>query len=250
VKLVIAYSLLFLCGFTSPAQDVLIHSHNDYQQSEALVNALRNKVYSLEADVYLVHGELKVAHDKKELDSAPLLLDLYLQPIITLFQKNHGHISSDSSYTTILMIDIKENGRAALEALSKLLSLHRSVFDKSVNRAAVQVVISGDRGDRSLWTSWPSFIFFDGRIDEQYNNAQLGRISFISDSYSNYTQPRDSTDSLIKQLAEKVHHLKKLLRLWAIPDTPTSWAQLRELGVDIINTDRVRECREYFSQTR
>jgi alkaline phosphatase len=93
----------------------------------------------------------------------------------------------------------------------------------------------------------PSFILFDGRINEQYSKAQMEKVAFFSDSYLNYTRHEDSTDSLIRQLAEKAHGLKKLLRLWATPDTPSSWTHLRQLGVDIVNTDKVTECRAYFS---
>ena len=88
------------------------------------------------------------------------------------------------------------------------------------------------------------FILFDGRSNEQYDKAQLERVAFISDSYFNYARQKDSTDSLIKQLADKSHQLKKLLRLWAIPDNSSSWSHLRTLGVDIINTDKVTECRK------
>jgi hypothetical protein len=38
----------------------------------------------------------------------------------------------------------------------------------------------------------------------------------------------------------------KLLRLWAIPDNAAAWQRLQQLGVDIINTDKVEECREFF----
>jgi alkaline phosphatase len=212
-----------------------------------LVNALRNKVYSLEADVYLVNGELKVAHDRRDLASAPSLDSLYLQPIIDLFKTNHGRVSTDNNYAPLLLIDVKENGEAALRALTKCLSLYPSVFDRRVNRAALQVVISGDRGNPSQWTSWPSFILFDGRVNEQYNKAQMERVAFFSDSFANYTRQKANTDSLIKQLAEKVHYSGKLLRLWAIPDNPSGWMQLRQFGVDIVNTDKVTECRAYFS---
>ena len=34
---------------------------------------------------------------------------------------------------------------------------------------------------------------------------------------------------------------------WSIPNNPESWTHLRHLGVDIINTDKVAECRKYFS---
>ena len=239
--------LLIAAGVTIYSQNILIHSHNDYEQAEPLVKALRNKVYSFEADIYLVNDTLKVAHDKKDLATAPSLESLYILPIVKLFEINHGRISNDVKYAPVLMIDIKQNGEAVLNALVKLLSPHTRVFNKKLNQKAVQIVISGDRGDRSKWTSWPSYIFFDGRINEQYSKEQLQRVAFISDSYSNYAKQKDSADLLIKQLAKKTHQLKKLLRLWAIPDHSSSWMHLRELGVDIINTDKVEECRKLFA---
>ena len=130
--------VLLAFHFVVAAQPVRIHAHNDYQKAEPLVNALRNRVYSLEADVYLINDKLKVAHNKNELAAAPTLFSEYLEPIISLFQAYHGHISADSNYAPILMIDIKENGDAALSALVQLLSGYPSVFDRSINPAAVQ----------------------------------------------------------------------------------------------------------------
>ena len=246
MKFFIAGVLLAFHGVVA-AQTVRIHAHNDYQKAEPLVNALRNRVYSLEADVYLVNDTLKVAHNKNELAAAPTLFSQYLQPIISLFQAYHNHVSTDSSYAPILMIDIKENGDAALYALVQLLSNYPSVFNRGINPAAVQVVISGDGGGN--WQSYPSFILFDGRPNEAYDAATVKRVAFISDSYMRYSfHVKDSTDILIRQAADKVHGMKKPFRLWAIPDTPASWDHLLQLGVDIINTDKVTECRNHFSQ--
>ena len=242
----ILYVILVCAGSTTLAQTVLIHSHNDYEQAQPLTNALRHKVYSLEADVYLVNDTLKVAHDKKNLPAAPGLLSLYIQPIVQLFDANKGRISSDKNYAPVLMIDIKENGETVIAAVVKIVSAYPSVFDKKINPKAVQIVISGDRGDPSKWTSWPSFILFDGRINERYTKEQLKKVAFISDSYLNYAKQKDSADHLIKQLSEKTHQLKKILRLWAIPDNSSSWTHLKKLGVDIINTDKVEECRKFF----
>ena len=123
--------------------------------------------------------------------------------------------------------------------------MHPSVFDCSVNQKAVQLVISGDRGPSSKWTTYPPYIFFDGRPTEIYDSATLQRVAFISDSYLRYISPRDST-SRIEQLVKKVHDMGKLLRLWASPDDPGSWKLQQQLGIDIINTDKVEECRNYF----
>ena len=244
MKFLLISIVFILSGFLSSGQ-VLIHAHNDYQKQEPLTNAVRNKVFSIEADVYLYNNKLVAAHDKNELSTARTLDSLYLQPIIKLFRKYKGTISKDSKYKPVLMIDIKENGEAVLAELIKTLSPHRSVFDRSVNSKAVQIVISGDRGALSKWSSYPSFIFFDGRPNEVYDSSTLQRVALISDSYFNHINPQDSTTRL-EQLIKKVHGMGKLLRLWAIPDNPASWKRLQQLGVDIINTDKPAECRSYF----
>jgi alkaline phosphatase len=186
-----------------------------------------------------------VAHDKKDTAAAPLLDSLYLQPIIKLFKQQHGRISHSKTYTPVLMIDVKDNSEAVLPALVQLVAKHLSVFDRSVNAMAVQLVISGNRGAVSTWASHPSYILFDGRPAEVYDSAALQRVAFISDNYSYYVSKQDST-SHIAALVKKVHSMGKMLRLWGIPDYATSWQRLRDLGVDIINTDKVGECREYF----
>ena len=237
--------LFNLTCLLSSAQS-LIHAHNDYQKPEPLTNALRNKVFSIEADIYLSDNRLLVAHDKKELSVAKRLDRLYLMPIIELFRRYKGTISEDSSYSPVLMIDIKQNGEAALAQLIKLVSQHRPVFDRSVNAKAVQLVISGDRGASSRWTSYPSYIYFDGRPKETYDSSTLQRVAFISDSYSNYINPQDSITGRIEQVVKNVHGKGKLFRLWGSPDNYESWKLQQELGVDIINTDMVAECRNYF----
>ena len=248
--------LFLLAGTAATAQPPFIHAHNDFRRPEPLTNAISNRVYSIEADVFLVNDTLRVAHEENVLDKAPSLWNLYLQPIINLFAANNGRISTDSAYTPILMIDIKKGSRAVLANLVQQLSAYPSVFDRSINPYAVQIVISGDRPSRKntdenkdgelSWTRYPRYIFFDGRPDETYDNATLKRVAFISDSWFNYVIPSDSIDHHIRQLVLRVHSLGKLLRLWATPDSPISWERLRKLGVDIINTDKVTECRNYF----
>ena len=245
MKLFLLCVLVNLACFLLSGQSV-IHAHNDYQKPEPLTNALRHKVFSIEADIYLSDNRLLVAHDKKELSTANRLDSLYLLPIIELFHRNKGSISEDSSYLPVLMIDIKENGEAALAQLIKLVSQHRPIFDRSVNAKAMQLVISGNRGASSTWTSYPSYIFFDGRPKETYDSVTLQRVAFISDSYSNYINPHDSITSRIRQVVKKVHGLGKLFRLWGSPDNYESWKQQQQLGVDIINTDKVEECSNYF----
>ena len=247
MKWLLSLLLLFVVGIGF-AQLPLIHAHNDYQKTEPLTNALRNKVFSIEADVYLFNGELRVAHDKNELTTAPTLDALYLRPISDRMILHKNLISIDSNYLPVLMIDIKENSKGVLIKLMANLNAYPSSFNRIDNPNAVQVVISGDRGPVSSWKDYPDIILFDGRPNEVYDSAALRKLAFVSDSYVNYSIPADSLDNRLQRVARQVHDMNKLLRIWAIPDNPGSWDHLRHLGVDIINTDKVTECRNYFSK--
>lgn len=224
----------------------LIHSHNDYHRAEPFTNAIRHKVFSIEVDVFLVGNKLVVAHNKDELPTARPLDSFYLKPIIELFRKHKGTISEDTTYSPVLMIDIKANAEPVLAVLFKMLAPHPSVFDRSVNAKAVQIVISGERGPSFKWATYPSNILFDGRPNEPYDDAKLQRIAFISDSWVPYNLPPVDDYERLKQVIDKVHNLKKPIRLWASPDNPDSWKLQKELGIDIINTDKVTECSNYF----
>jgi alkaline phosphatase len=44
----------------------------------------------------------------------------------------------------------------------------------------------------------------------------------------------------------RAHQRKKLVRLWGAPDMPETWQSFRKMGIDIINTDKVKECQTFF----
>lgn len=231
--------LLFLViRMSMMAQPVRIHSHNDYRQTRPLQEALAQQVYSLEADIFLYKGQLRVAHDEAELPDAPTLDSLYIQPLLKWFKSRPA---DSNNYYPYLLIDIKSNNEAVLPALVKLLGANTDLF----NPHQMQVVISGERGNPKDWLKQPGYVLFDGRPAESYDTATLRRVAFISDSYKNYPYPIRKN---IKFLANTVHHTGKLLRLWGIPDHPDSWKKMKSWGVDIINTDLIRTCREYFEK--
>jgi len=238
-------AIILLAVYTATAQRPLIHSHNDYEKPEPLINALRYKVFSVEADVY-AGDSLFVAHNKKDIRAGRTLVSMYLQPIVQLFETYHHRISADADYAPTLLIDIKENSALVIPALVKLLSPYRNVFDHSINPHAVQVVVSGERGPVAQWIQCPAYILFDGRPYETYDSATLERVAMISDSYMNYAQKKDSSMARIQDLSIKAHTLGKPLLLWAIPDKENSWGWLLESGVDILNTDNVAACYKYF----
>src|SRR5438093_5049824 len=57
------------------------HAHNDYEHARPLLDALEHGVCSVEADIYLVDGQLLVAHDRQKVSPTRTLQALYLDPL-------------------------------------------------------------------------------------------------------------------------------------------------------------------------
>ena len=229
---------------------VKIHAHNDYEKPVPLYAALEAAAYSIEVDIFLVKGELLVAHSLKETNKKKTLQSLYLNPIISLFKKHKGSVSADSSYKPSLVIDIKQNCPDVLKELVRIFKPLGAYFDRSVNPHAVQLIISGDRGPSAEWNNYPSYIYFDGRPFEEYSPAEIKKIAMVSDNYYKYLAQRTNLgDSIkIRTVVNKAHEWNKPFRFWASPDTEAAWKLLYRNGADIINTDKPVECREYFEK--
>ncbi len=227
---------------------VKIHAHNDYEKAIPLYAALEARAFTIEADVYLVKGTIYVAHDFEKIDHQKTLSSMYLYPIEALFNSNNGNIASDTSYRIVLMIDIKKDGPDVLKKLIKLTKHKRKYYDRTRNAHAAQIVISGDRGPISAWNTYPDYIQFDGRPTESYDQKTLNKINLISDSYANYLMGNDKKLNVdkLQNMIEKAHGMNLPVRLWGTPDNEDGWMLMNKLGVDIINTDKVMTCREYF----
>ena len=237
---------LLLLAFMEASAQVKIHAHNDYEKPVPLYNAINSRVFSIEADVFLRNGDLLVAHSADQLPNAKTLSQLYITPLVAIFKKNKGRLTSDTAYRSSLMIDIKQGGEEAIRRLCRLVDEHREYFDRNRNPHAMQVIISGDRGNIKNWTSFPDYIYFDGRPTEQYDQETMRRVAFISDSYASYAENREKLSAVL----EKTHNASKLFRFWGTPDNEFYWKYFRDAGVDIINTDKPDVCKSFFEKEK
>jgi alkaline phosphatase len=161
----------------------LIHSHNDYTHLHPFWEAYNNNAGVIEADVYEVNGELMVAHSKGDIKSGNTLNSMYIQPIVKLFDS-----SKNNAHSFYLMIDIKENQSAVLKILMEVLQQYSTVFNRSINKNAVQVFISGDRPPDTSFPTYPTYIMFDGLPGKNYLAKDLQKIVMISDNFRNYSK--------------------------------------------------------------
>lgn len=247
-------TILFVLIVTTGFAQVKIHSHNDYVQKQQFSLAYDHKVYQMEADIFEVNGELIVAHSKKEIDTKQTLEKLYLNKIDSLFKRYKGKVSADKKYTFTLMIDFKTDWATTFPVFKKHIEKYGETFDRSKNKNAVQIVISGNRPPDSLFHTLPSWVYFDGLPNVSYAKTDLKKVTMISDNFATYSKWRGigeipEADQLkLKGIIEQAHKLNKSMRFWGAPDTVDCWKQLVALGVDIINTDKIVECKTYFEQ--
>lgn len=243
----IRHCLLLACWCVYvPAFAQKIHAHNDYAQSRPFQAAYEQRADYIEADVWLQDGRLVVSHDKPQAN-APTLDSLYLKPIVRLFEQYKDRPSPDRNYTFGLVIDVKDDQATTLPKLISLLQENLVCFNRAANPKAVQVIISGNRPKIDTYLDYPLLIQFDGRPNELYDQETLARVALISDSFRGYSR-WDGTGDMpdvdrekLKRVIKRAHNDGKPIRFWAIPDTPNAWKQLKKIGVDVINTDKVAE---------
>jgi alkaline phosphatase len=249
------FLLLLISSANCPAQlrvytTADAHSHNDYEKASPFTEAYKNKFGSIEADIFLDNGVLIVAHDREQVKKRYTLDSLYLEPLQKAIIGNKGFAYADKSRQLQLMIDVKTEGVSTLKALVDQLSR----YPELTNCTTLKITISGNRPPEADFTTYPSWIFFDGEMQKEYSKEQLTRIPMISDNFARYSSWKGEGDlsqndrMKIQEQIEKVHALGKKIRFWNAPDNLKSWKTFITLGVDYINTDHISELTAFVKQ--
>ncbi len=239
--------LLVLATFTLLTN---AHAHNDYEHKRPLLDAMDQGFLSVEADIFLVDGELRVGHNPEDLKEGRTLERLYLDPLAERVGENGGTVYGQPGVMTLL-IDIKAEGAKVQAELKERLPRYRKILSErsgsTVNVRAIQVVLSGARTKDCA--SGDGFLFKDGVIadmaDEPFRTPQ------ISGSYEDLLGTLASplpveAKPKLDDLVAKTHAAGKRLRLWGAPDGPVTWAELQAAKVDLLNTDHLAELRAFL----
>lgn len=232
------------------------HAHNDYHHPRPLFDALDHGFASVEADVYLVEGQLLVGHDPWELRTDRTLESLYLKPLRERVDANEGSVFGDGSELTLL-IDIKSDGPKTYTALSKLLTNYAVILsrvsDGKLLRAAIRVVISGNRPTELIAAENPRYAAIDGRFPDLDGKQPAHLIPLVSENWrshfswdGNGEMPAAEREKL-RDLAARCHAQHRRLRFWATPETPECWSELLAANVDLIGTDNLDALQNFLS---
>ncbi|MFE5631640.1 phosphatidylinositol-specific phospholipase C/glycerophosphodiester phosphodiesterase family protein [Streptomyces sp. NPDC056470] len=244
----------------------LAHAHNDYLHTRPLHDALDHGFTSVEADVFLVDGELLVAHEPAGLDPSRTLRSLYLDPLLARVRAHHGSVYAGHRRPVQLLIDIKADGVAAYRELDRQLRPYRrmlsTVTDGRVHLGAVTPVVSGDRAARGpMEAQRVRHAFYDGRLDDLAAQTPAPA-SFIPLVSSNWTQSFDwrgegpfpaAERTRLASIVGTAHARGQRVRFWATPDQAgpardALWSELRAAGVDHINTDDLAGLRDFLNR--
>src|SRR6185295_6693649 len=96
------------------------HAHNDYEHVRPLLDALDHGYCSVEADVWLVNGQLLVAHDLKDAKPERTLQAMYLDPLRARVARNAGKVFRGGPPCTLL-VDVKSDATNTYLALRDVL---------------------------------------------------------------------------------------------------------------------------------
>jgi hypothetical protein len=233
------------------------HAHNDYAHPKPLLDALSHGFTSVEADIFLWREQLHIGHHWFELRTKRTLETLYLEPLRQRMKANKGQIFGPDTPFWFL-IDLKTEAKTTYEALDALLrrydDLISEVNEGKVIERAVRVVVTGNYPREVIQKQKRRMVAMDGRLSDLDSDAPEHLIAWISSSWGSSFRWRgegefpEAERKKLTTLLTKAHHAKRQVRFWAAPDTPKVWHELRRLGVDRINTDRLAEFAKEFAK--
>lgn len=238
------------------------HAHNDYEHARPLFDALSHGFCSVEADIFVTPEKaLLVGHSQADLKPERTLEKLYLAPLAERIKQNQGSVypvsGEHKSPRFILLIDIKTDAAKTYPVLHDLLTKYQSILtevrDGQVTERAITVVLSGSRPSLdSLSKQSPRYAGYDGRWGDMDSNAPSHLMPMISDNWAlrigwngNGTMP-DKERKKMLEFIEKAHARQRLVRFWAVPEKESLWQMQYDQKVDLINTDRLAELKQFL----
>ncbi len=214
-----------------------------------MLEALEAGAGSLEADVFLIDGELRIGHSLAEAQKGARLQDVYVpfvdHPIL------RRPIADGRTENVLLLVDIKTDGAKAWLRLRELLA---EVKDRlaGARPGAVRVVVSGDRDQQAILSDPAGLAGVDGRFDEPRAGIPAWRIPLVSGSWTSFFAwrgrgafPEDQAAKLAG-MTSAIRAEGRRSRFWASPDLPLAWSALKKGGADFINTDRPGSVRSWL----
>ena len=239
-----------------PVPLIHIHAHNDYEHVHPLFDALACGICSVEADIHLVDGKLLVAHSRSQVNPDRTLQSLYLDPLRKRIIENGGRVYHGGP-TVVLLIDFKSDPKAMYPVLRDVLRQYADILttweNETEKQGAIKAILTGDHPAESVLAAEKiRYAAIDGQLPDLETNPPAALVPWISSEWGKTFHwrgkgvfPADDQRRL-RQFVEKAHAQHRQLRFWGAPDDETTWAAMRDAGVDLINTDLLPEAQQFL----
>lgn len=256
-KILLGTLFIYLGGEAKSQSFILpnAYAHNDYWHKRPLFDALDNGFTFVEADVYLWHGKLIVAHILPFLSKNRTLEDTYLKPLAG-YIADTGKNNPLGAHPLTLMIDIKSKGNQTYAALKVLLNKYQHMLsaykDGQFIAGKVTIVITGHKPTGIDNDSSDRFVFMDENLKNAGLDSSANIYQVASCKYSSLLKWKGKGTVKEKELAklkyyvDEAHKNGRKVRLWGSPEKKLVWAKLLKCNVDLINTNRLVSLRKFL----
>jgi hypothetical protein len=234
------------------------HAHNDYEHTHPLFDALGHGFASVEADIYLVDGQLLVAHERRQVKPERTLQALYLDPLRARARRFGGRIYPNGDPTFFLLIDTKTNPNETYAVLRQVLRDYAGLLTRfdggTVERKAVTVVLTGNRPREILPAEPVRLAGLDGQMPDLGRPNPEGIFLWMSENWKDFFKwngagpiPSEEKARLLDIVA-KAHERNMKVRFWNSPEGTNFWGELRRDGVDLLNADDLAGLEAFLRQ--
>lgn len=250
VRCLCLLALLFgsVLSAAEPVPLTRAHAHNDYEHARPLLDALAHGFCSIEADVYLVDGQLLVAHDRKDAKITRTLTALYLEPLRERVRRNNGSVYRNGPAITLL-VDVKSDASATYAALhaelAKFATILTTFRPDATTPGPVTVIVSGNRAPQDMRAQPLRYAAVDGRKEDLERNTEAALVPLVSENWKKIftwdwqgAMP-DSERAALKDWVSRSHAQGRKVRFWNTPDREDAWKILLDAGVDVLGTDNL-----------
>lgn len=258
-KIRCSFLLVLLClgaiVRADPVPLTRVHAHNDYEHKRPLFDALDHGFCSVEADIYLVEGQLLVAHERSQVRPERTLQALYLDPLRQRVKSNGGRVYPNGP-EVVLLIDLKTDWRRIYPVLRGVLKGYADMlvtFHDGVKQTnAILAIITGDRSKTMFDGELVRYAALDGELEDLEGGRNADLIPWISGNwYKTFNwrgtgQIPESQRAKLKSIVARAHQQGRKVRFWGSPDQAVFWQELLDDDVDLINTDHLAGAQKFL----
>ena len=242
-------------------------AHNDYLNPKPLMGALENGFGAVEADVWLINGELYLGHEKPEVPSVcTTLRTMYLEPLRQAVETNNGSVHKGAEKVFNLMIELKgapehrlESYKVLREQLEEYQDILTRVENGEVIKGAVNAVISGGHYPLEVMSKETvRYAAIDGDMVSYEKNVPVEMMPWVSlpleqalgreanRTLETFSEITEEEKNKAAEFVAEVNRQGRLTRFYWTPENEEFWAWQKDIGLDFIATDHLEELNEFL----